>query len=186
VIAQRTAFHCDISKIPWKKLVFIDEAGSNLSMSREYAWAPNGERANDAKPYNWGDNVTMIGALTLKGILTMMTVNGGTSGEVFLAFVKQFLVPKLRKGNLVIMDNLSAHKVDGVDELIESAGARVWYLPPYSPDFNPIEHCWSKIKSILRAVKARSRIALDRAIANAMKLITLKDIRGWFGHCLLR
>lgn len=152
-------------------------------MTREYARAACGERAPGRRPFGWGDNITLIGALTVAGLRTMMTVNGGTTGDVFLAFVRQLLVPALRPGDIVVMDNLSAHKVAGVREAIEAVGAFVLYLPPYSFDFNPIELAWSKVKAFLRSAEARSREALERAVAAAMNLITRDEAVAWFRHC---
>lgn len=152
-------------------------------MTREYARAACGERAPGRRPFGWGDNITLIGALTVAGLRTMMTVNGGTTGDVFLVFVRQLLVPALRPGDIVVMDNLSAHKVAGVREAIEAVGAFVLYLPPYSFDFNPIELAWSKVKAFLRSAEARSREALERAVAAAMNLITRDEAVAWFRHC---
>ena len=164
-------------------LVFLDESGSNAAMTREYARAPRGERAPGRKPFGWGDNITILGALRCNGLQTVMTVNGGTDTDVFLTFIRQLLVPSLRPGDIVILDNLSAHKVAGVREAIEAAGASLLYLPPYSCDFNPIELAWSKLKNILRSLEARTRDALDAAIAVAMKQISAADAIGWINHC---
>ena len=125
----------------------------------------------------------MLGALNLDGVLCMMTVNGSTTGDVFLAFIEQVLVPKLSNGDVVVLDNLSAHKVTGVSDMIEASGAEVIYLPPYSPDFNPIEQCWSKLKQLLRKAEARTRDALDNALAEAMTCVTGSDAQGWFSGC---
>ena len=125
----------------------------------------------------------MLGAIRLDGFQCMMTVNGGTDGDVFLAFVEQLLVPTLKKDDVVVLDNLSAHKVKGVQELIEGAGANLLYLSPYSPDFNPIEQCWSKLKHLLRKVGAKTRDALDKALGEAMKLVSNSDCFGWFSEC---
>jgi transposase len=163
--------------------VFLDESGSNAAMSREYARAPRGQRAPGRKPFGWGDNITILGALRLSGLETVMTVNGGTDGDVFLTFIRTLLVPTLKPGDIVILDNLSAHKVFGVRAAIEAAGASLLYLPPYSCDYNPIELAWSKLKNILRSLEARTRDALDAAIATAMKRISRSDARGWFHHC---
>lgn len=152
-------------------------------MTREYARAPRGERAPGRKPFGWGDNITILGALRWNGLKTVMTVNGGTDTDVFLTFIRELLVPSLRRGDVVVLDNLSAHKVAGVREAIEDAGASVLYLPPYSCDWNPIEMAWSKLKSILRSLEARTRDALDAAIAVAMKSISRADARGWITHC---
>ena len=125
----------------------------------------------------------MIGALTLDGLTAMMTIEGGTSGDVFAAYVEHVLVPVLEPGQIVVMDNLGAHKDLRIRPLIEGAGAKVCYLPPYSPDLNPIELAWSKLKNLLRVLKARTREELDHCIAIAMKAIDAADAEGWFRHC---
>jgi transposase len=165
-----------------KRLVFIDESGSNTAMAREYGRAPSGERVEDDKPYNHGENVSLVGALGLGGLRTLMTLGGAVDGVAFVAFVRSFLAPTLRRGDIVLMDNLSVHKVSGVREAIEAAGATLRYLPPYSPDLNPIERCWSKLKALLRSAASRTREALDAAIAEAMEAITAADATGWFTH----
>jgi transposase len=170
-------------KLDPKRLVFLDESGSNAAMTREYARAPRGDRAPGRKPFGWGDNITILGALRTSGLKTVMTVNGGTDTDVFLIFVRKLLVPSLRRGDIVVLDNLSAHKVAGVREAIEGAGASVLYLPPYSCDLNPIELAWSKLKGILRSLEARTRDALDAAIAVAMKAVSRADARAWIRHC---
>jgi transposase len=152
-------------------------------MTRQYARAPRGERAAGRKPFRHGPNITMLGALFSTGLKAMMTIEGGTTGDVFLVYITQVLVPTLKRGNIVVMDNLRAHKVPGVKEAIESVGATLLYLPPYSFDFNPIELAWSKLKEHLRSTEARTREDLDDAIAEAMELITRKDARGWYRHC---
>lgn len=151
-------------------------------MAREYGRAPSGERVEDDKPYNHGENVSLVGALGLSGLRTLMTLGGAIDGVAFVAFVRIFLVPMLRPGDIVMMDNLSVHKVVGVREAIQAAGATLHYLPSYSPDLNPIERCWSKLKALLRSAGARTREALDSAIAEAMKAITAADAAGWFTH----
>jgi transposase len=164
-------------------LKFIDESGVNLAMTRRYGRAPRGERVIGAVPQNYGPNVTMLAALGSHGVEAVMTIDGATDAEVFHIYVDQVLRPTLRPGDIVIMDNLRAHKAAGIREAIEQAGARVLYLPPYSPDLAPIERCWSKLKSLLRTAKARTREALDEAIAQALATITASDARGWFEHC---
>ncbi len=151
-------------------------------MARQYGRAPAGERVEDDKPYNHGENVSLVGALGRGGLRTLMTLGGAVDGDAFVAFVRGFLVPTLRKGDIVLMDNLSVHKVKGVREAIETAGATLRYLPAYSPDLNPIERCWSKLKTLLRSAAARTREALDKAIAEAMEQITAADAAGWFLH----
>jgi transposase len=151
-------------------------------MTRLYARAPRGQRAQATKPVNRGCHVTMLGALSLQGVVAVMTVAGFTDGEVFLAFLREVLLPQLRPGQLLMMDNLRAHKVTGVTAACAAAGVRLLYLPPYSPDFSPIEECWSKVKAILRAKAARTLGALEQAIAEALAVITSQDAYGWFAH----
>ena len=127
--------------------------------------------------------MTVLGALSLEGMVEAMTIEGSTDGQVFSTFIEDVLVPALRPGQIVIMDNLSSHKVDGIQDAIEAVGARLEYLPPYSPDFSPIEKCWSKFKAILRAKAARTCEHLDQAITEAFDMITPQDARGWFAHC---
>ena len=152
-------------------------------MTRFYARSPQGTRAYGSAPRNWGDNVSTLGALTLRGTLEPMCINGSTTGPVFLAFLKHFLVPQLWPGAVVVMDNLGAHKVKGVQEAIEAAGARLLYLSPYSADFNPIEMAWSKLKTFLRKTAARTTDALDQAIGEDWRAVSAQDAHGYFAHC---
>lgn len=162
------------------RLVFIDESGSHISMTRAYARAPRGARVVGRIPRNRGRVLTMIGALCRKGFRAMMTIEGGTTGEVFLHFLTHHLVPKLRRGDVVVMDNLAAHHATGVREAIEAVGACVEYLPPYSPELNPIELGWSKVKSVLNRIGARTVPKLVRAVRTAIGSVTAKDGAGWF------
>ena len=152
-------------------------------MTPLYGRAPRGERAIGSVPQNYGENLTLIGALSVGGLQALMTVDGATDGEVFGAYVEQVLCPTLEAGDVVVMDNLGAHKVRGIREAIEATGATVLYLPPYSPDWNPIEKCWSKLKAALRSIGARSREALEEAIAKVIKTVSKADALGWFTHC---
>lgn len=127
--------------------------------------------------------LTVLGAMSTRGIVAAMTVESATDGDVFLVYLEQVLCPKLQPGDVVVMDNLSAHKVQGVRELVAATGAELLYLPPYSPDFNPIEKAWAKLKQLLRAAKARTAEALDQAIAEALKAITADNAAAWFRHC---
>jgi transposase len=163
--------------------VFLDETGVHIAMARPYARSPQGERVHTSKPFNKGQNITVLGALSLDGIIASMTVEGSTDEQVFLTYVQTILLPTLHAGQVVFMDNLSSHQVYGVKEAIESVGARLEYLPPYSPDLSPIEKCWSKFKAILRAKAARTRDVLDQAITETLAMITPQDARGWFAHC---
>ena len=168
---------------PPEDILVLDESGSNIAMTRAYARAKEGERAHAQAPRNWGKNITMLGVLALSGVKTSMVVEGSMNGTLFLAFVKEWLVPLLKPGQVVIMDNLRTHKVAGVREAIEAVGAKVLYLPPYSPDFSPIEQMWSKVKAYLRGVGARTKELLLTAILAAFATIALSDILGWFKHC---
>jgi transposase len=163
-------------------LVFLDEAGCQQAMTRLYARAPRGQRAQATKPVNRGRHVTLLGALSLQGLVAAMTVEGFTDGEAFLAFLREVLVPQLRPGQILILDNLKAHKVAGVAEACATAGVQLLYLPPYSPDLSPIEECWSKVKALLRAKAARTLETLEQAIAEALAAITSQDASGWFAH----
>jgi transposase len=165
------------------RLVFIDESGAHIAMTRETAWAPIGEQPRDAVPRNRGTVITMIAALSMAGLLSMTTIEGGTSAEVFVAWVEHVLVPDLTEGDIVVMDNLGAHKDVRVRALIEAANASIAYLPPYSPDLNPIELAWTKVKRWLRTARRRSRDAIDDALDKIMHLITESDAMGWFKHC---
>jgi transposase len=151
-------------------------------MTRLYGRAPRGQRAQAMKPVNRGRHVTMLGALSLQGLVAAMTVEGGTDGEVFLAFRREVLVPPLRPGQILILDNLTAHKVAGVAEAGAAVGVRLLSLPPYSPDLSPIEEGWSKVKTRLRTKAARTLEALEQALAAALAAITSQDAQGWFAH----
>ena len=129
------------------------------------------------------DRLTILGALSCNGRDAVMTVEGATDTAVLRAYITQVLVPTLVPNDIVIMDNLSAHKVSGIEEAITAAGASLLFLPPYSPDCSPIENCWSKLKTILRKTKARTREAFDDALEYAIDRITASDAKGWFGHC---
>jgi transposase len=161
----------------------IAASGVNLAMTRLYGRAPRGERGVGTVPQTSGAHVTMLAALGSHGVEAVMTIDGATDAEVFRAYVEQVLCPTLRPGDIVIMDNLRAHKAAGIREAIEQAGAQVLYLPPYSPDLSPIEPCWSKLKTALRTAQARTREALERAIAQALATITVADAHSWFHHC---
>jgi transposase len=183
VQAERAHYRELRATLDLHRLKFIDESGINLAMTRLYGRAPRGERAQGSAPQNYGQNVTMLGALSCTGLGAVMTVEGATDSDVFRAYVQEVLCPTLREGDIVVADNLSAHKAAGVQEAITAQGARMLYLPPYSPDLNPIELCWSKIKTCLRAAKARTREALDEAVTRALATVTEADARAWFAHC---
>jgi transposase len=179
----RREYWRSIGEVKLSDLVFIDETGVNLAMTRGYARAKKGNRAYSKCPYNRGQNVTLIGAISLSGLLASFTFEGWTNKDAFLTYVREVLVPQLWSGACVVMDNLLAHKALEVREAIESVGARVEFLSPYSPDFNPIENCWSKLKESLRASESRTYSELDRAISKAINSVSNNDIIGWFSHC---
>jgi transposase len=166
-----------------RRFKFVDESGVNLAMTRRFGRAPRGERVIGAVPQNYGTNLTMIAALSLHGIEAVMTIEGATEAEVFHAYAEQVLGPTLRPGDIVVLDNLSAHTMARIREVIEGRGARLLYLPPYSPDLAPIEQAWSKIKTFLRTAKARTHEARERAIQQALMTITAADAHGWFTYC---
>jgi transposase len=161
----------------------VDEAGINLAMTRLYGRAPRGKRVIGSIPQNYGANITLLGALGVEGLRAVMTVEGATDADVFRAYVKQVLGPTLAPGDIVVLDNLSAHKATGIQQALARRRARLLYWPPYSPDLSPMELCVSKIKTALRAAKARTREALERAIQKAMGTVTATDAWNWFKHC---
>ena len=165
------------------RLVFVDECGSHTSLTPLYAYAPRNERAVGSVPKNRGQNTTVLGALNIQGVQAAMTIEGPADGLVFEAFVWQVLCPTLQPGQIVVMDNLSTHKSAKVRELIESRGCQLWFLPTYSPDLNPIEMAWSKLKAYLRVLGARTREMLEEAIGHGLQTITAQDAANWFKHC---
>jgi transposase len=163
-------------------LRFVDESGANITLARRYGWAPRTERCHGAVPRNYGHNLTLLASLSLDGIEAPMLLEGAVDSLAFEGYVEQGLVPTLRSGELVILDNLSVHKRPAIRALIEAAGCRVLFLPSYSPDMNPIELAFSKIKAYLRRVEKRTQEALEAAITSAIDLITAADARGYFHH----
>lgn len=157
--------------------------GSNLGLTRLYGRAAPGQRVYDQVPGDRGGNVSTIGALALDGLRTGLSVPGAIEGERMRFFVEELLVPTLHRGEIVVMDNSSIHKLDEIEDAIEAAGAGVLFLPPYSPDLNPIENCWSKVKARLRALKPRTLPDLLDVLVTAFASITKADIRGWVQHC---
>jgi transposase len=162
---------------------FIDESGAKTNMTRLCGRCKGGERLLDAAPHGHWETTTMIGCLGGDGSTALMVIEGPTDAAVFRAYIKHVLVPTLRPGEIVALDNLSSHKGPEIREMIEAVGAELWYLPPYSPDLNPIEKMWSKVKELLRGYKARSPEELYRAIRRALKQVTAQDAAGWFESC---
>lgn len=165
------------------KLKFLDETGTLLNLTRRYGRAVPGQRVVEYIPSDYGSNYTLIGVLGLHGLQAPWVLEGALNGDIFKLYLEPVLGPTLRPGDILIMDNLSSHKVEGVDDLVTARGARLEYLSPYSPDYNPIERCWSKIKTYLRRAKARSYDALVQAIKEALATITASDAREWFKFC---
>jgi len=165
------------------RLVFVDESGAKTNMTRLYGRAMAGHRAIDDTPSGHWCTTTMISSVRLDGSTACMVVDAATTKDIFEAYIEQILLPTLKAGDIVVLDNLSAHKSQQAHALIESVGAELWYLPAYSPDLNPIEKMWSKIKSILRTLKARTHEALIYAIAKALEMVTANDAKGWFESC---
>jgi len=172
-----------IASLEVSRLKFVDESGVNLALTRRYGRAPKGLRVAGAVPQNYGQHVTLLGAMSLAGVGAVMTVEGATDAEVFRAYVKHVLGPTLVPGDIVMLDNLSVHKATGIQQMLARRRTRLRYLPPYSPDLAPIASCWSKLKTYLRQAQARTHDALDAAIAQALATITPADARGWFTHC---
>jgi transposase len=166
-----------------RSLVFVDEMGTNTSLSPIYGCSRKGERAYSSVPRNRGKNTTVLASMSVEGMGPSLAVEGATTSVVFETYVERVLAPTLRKGQVVIMDNLSAHKAERIRELIEERGCELIYLPAYSPDLNPIEEAFSKIKNLLRKAEARSREALLEAIGAAISAVTDQDARGFFEHC---
>lgn len=164
-------------------LIFIDESGVNLALTRLRARSVKGTRAHGQRPQKRGKNVALIGALGWQGIVAQANIMGAVDGLTFEAFIARKLVPQLWEGACVIMDNCSVHLGKEIEALIQEAGAKLIYLPPYSPDFSPIENCWSKVKAILRQRKARTYSDLAKAIEEAFAEVSLEDIRNWFTNC---
>jgi transposase len=161
-------------------LVFLDESGANTDMTRLYARAEGGARAVDSAPLSTPTSTTILSSIRTGGDCVYTTFSGASNGERFKKYLENHLTKSLKAGDIVVMDNSKAHKVDGVKELIEAVGATVLFLPPYSPDLNPIEQMWSKIKAFLRKVKARSVQLLLKSIPDAFREVSVSDIFAWF------
>jgi transposase len=165
------------------RFVFVDECSTNTSLRPLYAWSRRGERAPCSAPRNWGKNVTLLSSITLSGMGPSLAVEGATTRALFEAYLEEALAPSLPSGQVVVMDNLGAHKGGRVRELVEGRGCELLYLPTYSPDLNPIEQAFSKLKGLLRGAEARSRAALIEAMGRALGTVTATDARGFFRHC---
>jgi transposase len=172
-----------VSRFDVRRLVFVDESGFHTSMDRLRSRAPKGERAYGKVPRNRGKNTTLIASMSLHGMGETMCIQGATDAKAFEVYIEHFLAPTLSEGQVVVLDKLGAHRPQRIKELIEQRGAELVFLPSYSPDLNPIEEAFSKIKNIVRKAQARTREALVEAIALAISALTLEDVAGWFAHC---
>lgn len=181
--AERAAWRTQSAHLPSQDLVFVDETGSHIAMTPLYAYAPRGARAVGKVPRNYGAIITTIASLSPSGMGPALVLDGAADSAAFAAYVEQLLAPSLRPGQIVILDNLSIHLGPRVKQAIEARGCRLLFLPAYSPDFSPIEEAFSKLKTLLRRAGARSREALQEAIATALDCITSTDALGWFTHC---
>jgi transposase len=181
---QRRAYREGMAEELLPHLKFVDEAGVHLGFTRLYGRAAPGQRVVDAVPQQPGGPAwTLLGALGWRGLSAPWLLQGPVDGTAFEVYVRRVLGPTLRPGDIVVLDNLSAHKVTGVARAIAARGARLHFLPPYSPDLNPIEQCWSKVKAGLRAAKARTFEALLEALKTALQAVTRADAMAWFQHC---
>ncbi len=179
----RAEYRGRVERMSARAFVVVDECGSNINLTPLYARAPRGKRAYGKAPRNTQSNTTLIASMTTTGMGPAMVLTGATNTAVFQAYVERVLAPSLEPGQVVAMDNLSAHKGQRVRELIEARHCELWYLPSYSPDLSPIEEAFSKLKGGLRKAEARSREALETAIASGLEAITPNDARSYFAHC---
>jgi transposase len=179
-VAQRDAWRERLRHVDLQRLVFLDESGAKTNMTRLYARSKKGQRAVDYTPHGHWNTTTMVAGITWNTPIAPMVLDGPIDALAFAAYVEQVLVPALPPTSIVVMDNLPSHKAACIEKMIRDAQSELWYLPPYSPDFNPIEHMWSKIKSCLRSVKARTKEELWSAVAAALEQVTPEDTKGYF------
>lgn len=181
--AQRRAFLEALACEDVRCFKFVDETGTHLSYTRRYGRAQPGQRVGQGVPLRSGGNVTVVGALTTNGLEAVMELDGALNEAAFATYLDQVLGPTLVPGDVVVLDNLGVHHMDGMAERVAAYGARLLFLPPYSPDFNPLELAWSKLKTALRTAQARTRQALSDALTHACDWITKTDAQNWFAHC---
>jgi transposase len=172
-----------MKQVDARRLVIVDECGSNIALTPLYGWAPKGQRVHGSVPRNRGKNTTLLASLSLSGIGGCMIIEGSVNALAFEAYVEHILAPSLVAGQIVVLDNLSAHKGARVRQLIEAKGCELLFLPAYSPDYSPIEETFSKLKAFLRRLGARTHEALQEAIGLALETVTAVDALGWFTHC---
>jgi transposase len=179
----RSAFRERLRSVDPKRLVFVDESSTNVALTPRYGRAPKGERAFGKAPRNWGKNVRLISSITLEGMGASVSIEGSSDTDSFSLYMRNVLAPRLEEGQIVLMDNLSVHTSGWVRELIEQRGCKLWLLPSYSPDLNPIEEAFSKVKELLRRAQARTLEALFEATAQALDAVSASDASGYFEHC---
>lgn len=179
----RQAWREEVAQWAPDDVVVLDEAGTNVALAPKYARAPCNERAHDVAPFNKGGNITTLATLTTAGIAAAMTVSGAADTLVVEAFVREYVVPHLRAGQILVLDNVRTHKSAALRQLVEAAGCQLRFLPPYSPDLSPIEEAFSKFKALLRRANARTVAAVEVAIGAALDAITPRDARQYFAHC---
>jgi len=183
VVAERQAWRERAAGIDPRRFVFVDETGAKTNMTRVHGRCEGGKRLMASAPHGHWCTTTLLGSVRLDGTTEAMAIESATDQDVFMAYVREILTPALRPGDIVVMDNLSPHKTPAVAEIIRASGAEVWYLPPYSPDLNPIEQMWSKVKALLRKAAARTAQALLEAIGAALASVSASDALGWFQNC---
>ncbi len=180
---KRAAWRVQAGQEQHEEWIFVDECGTNIALTPLYARSPRGTRAVGKVPRNYGANTTLIAALSVTGMGEALILDGAADARAFEVYIEQILAPSLQPGQTVVMDNLSTHQGARVRQAIEAKGCRLVFLPSYSPDLSPIEQAFSKLKTSLRRMGARTRQALQEAIAQALEAITAQDARGWFTHC---
>ena len=179
----RGSFRERLRGVDPERLRFVDESSTNVALTPRYGRAPRGERVRGKAPRNWGKNVTLISSISLEGMGPSMSIEGPSDTDSFGIYMREILAPTLKAGQIVLMDNLSVHKSKWVRELIEQRGCQLWLLAAYSPDFNPIEEAFSKVKILLRRAQARALEALFEATEDALGAVSAEDASGYFGHC---
>ncbi len=180
--AARAAWREAVATRDPEQFVFVDESGTHTSLTRLYGWAPHERRATGAVPRNHGKNTTLVAALTPDGLQTPWLIEGAMDTATFEWYIAEQLAPTLQPGQVVVLDNLSAHKAESIRQALAARGCELLFLPPYSPDFTPIEQAFSKLKAILRGLGARTREALQEAVRLAIEAITRDDATAWFAH----
>ena len=180
---KRRAFRERLGGVDAERLIFVDESSTNVALTPRYARAPKGERAHGRAPRNWGKNVTLICSISVDGMGPSMSMEGSSDTESFGLYIRDILAPSLEPGQIVLMDNLSVHKSTWVRDVVEGRGCQLWLLPSYSPDLDPIEEAFSKVKNLIRKAKARTLESLFAVTAGALEAVSEEDARGFFEAC---